>query len=180
MSDQVTNLDKWSRWYSLLGGEPRPYGDTETYQLGADFLKDCALVEDWGSGAGWFSRFVSAERYRGIDGSKSPFTHIYADLAYYKSDVPGIFMRHVIEHDYRWAQILENAVASFRERMVLITFTPLVRETKVLSTEEEINVPNIAFSLRDLGRFISVYTVKWQTLHTATQFGVENIFFLQK
>ena len=39
----------------------------------------------------------------------------------YRSSVPGIFMRHILEHNYEWARVLDSALASFTQRMALIT-----------------------------------------------------------
>jgi hypothetical protein len=43
----------------------------------------------------------------------SPRCAEVVDLAHYRSNVPGIFMRHILEHNYEWARILDNALASF-------------------------------------------------------------------
>lgn len=32
-------------------------------------------------------------------------------------------MRHILEHNYEWARILDNALASFTQRMAPILFT---------------------------------------------------------
>jgi hypothetical protein len=65
-------MDKWNNSYSKLR-VPEPYGDTVTYRLGADWLRECNVVEDWGCGAGWFKQFCKAPTYIGIDGSNTPF-----------------------------------------------------------------------------------------------------------
>ena len=52
--------DKWNKWYENLNKEHMSafvYGDTETYQLGYNFLNSCNKVEDWGCGTGGFKRF---------------------------------------------------------------------------------------------------------------------------
>lgn len=174
-----TNVGKWDRWYAGLD-EEQPYGLTETYQLGADFLRGCALIEDWGCGKGWMRRYVPAERYRGIDGSRTPFADEIVDLATYRSDVPGVFMRHVLEHDYRWQAILDNAVASFRQRMVLVLFTPLVHETHELTFAPDPGVPDLAFKLADLTDRFGGARWRHETLQTATQYGVETVFYLDR
>jgi hypothetical protein len=63
-------MDKWNNSYSKLR-VPEPYGDTVTYRLGADWLRECNVVEDWGCGAGWFKQFCKAPTYIGIDGSNT-------------------------------------------------------------------------------------------------------------
>lgn len=43
----MSNLNKWNNWYSNLAAI-EPYGITESYQIGADYLSNCSAVEDWG------------------------------------------------------------------------------------------------------------------------------------
>lgn len=148
----MTNLGKWDRWYSLLapGGDPEPYGDSPTYALAGSFLADCATVEDWGCGKGWMRRMIDPGKYVGVDGSASPFADVIADLAGYRSDVDGIVLRHVLEHDHRWAQILTNAASSFRVRLVVVLFTPMTSETGEIAWNEDPGVPDISFAMGDL------------------------------
>lgn len=179
----MTNLGKWDRWYyGLRKNDPQPYGDTVTYQLGAEWLKDCSLIEDWGCGKGWFSKFVPAEKYVGIDGSHSPFATLTRDLVNYTSNVPGIFMRHVIEHNYEWKTLLNKALISFQERMVLILFTPLVEETHEVFYNHDPGVPDMAFSLKDLVELFEAAGVSYhyETVSSHTNYGEETIFYLEK
>ena len=81
-------------------------------------------IEDWGCGLGGFRAFVPAGKYRGIDGSHSPFADEVVDLTTYTSEAEGVFIRHVLGHDHAWEAILRNAVASFRRKLVLVLFTP--------------------------------------------------------
>lgn len=179
----MSNTGLWDPWYANDTREQSgAYGDTPTYKLGADWLKDCALVEDWGAGRGWLTTFVAADRYRGIDGSDTPFADEVADLASYTSEVPGIFMRHVLEHDFRWEQILDNALGSFTQRMVLILFTPLGDETRDIEWEDPPGVPNLSFRLSDLTARMKAAGVKFKrrTMRTATKYGTETIFYLER
>lgn len=173
-----TNLGKWNRWYEIAD-EPHPYGSEETYKLGADFLNACKRVEDWGCGLAWMRQFVEGE-YVGIDGSASPYVTIVADLVDYRSETPGLFMRHVLEHDYRWRRILENAVASFTQRMVLVIFTPLQEETQTLAFADDPGVPDIGFAFEELAAFFDGISWRYEVLKTATQYGSETIFYLEK
>jgi hypothetical protein len=127
-----------------------PYGGFRSYEMGAKWLLPCELIEDWGCGKGWLRTLVERDRYRGIDGSVTPFADAVVDLALYLSETPGLFMRHVLEHDWRWAQILDNAVASFTERMALILFTPLGETTREIGREAAAHVPVIGFRLEDI------------------------------
>lgn len=179
----MSNLGKWDRWYyGLRKDDPQPYGDTATYQLGADWLQNCALIEDWGCGKGWFSRFVPTEKYRGVDGSHSPFAGTIVDLSTYRSNVSGIYMRHVIEHNYEWRTVLLNALNSFTDRMVLVLFTPMADETHEIFYSPDPGVPDISFSMSDLITLFELAGVssKSETLESRTNYGEETIFYLEK
>jgi len=171
----VTNLDKWDRWYNNMG-DPHPYGSTETYEIGADFLADCATVEDWGCGKGFMRTLIDPDRYRGIDGSATPFADVRADLVGYTSSVEGVFIRHVLEHDWRWAQILSNAQWSAQRKLVLVLFTPLADTTHEIAWNEDPGVPDISFALSDLKVHLEKFdVVDVETLRTNTQYGVETV-----
>jgi hypothetical protein len=176
----MANVGKWAAWYEGLEA-PWPYGDTTSYELGATWLAGCALTEDWGCGAGWLRTLIPPDRYRGLDGTASPFCDRVVDLAAYRSTVPGVFMRHVLEHNYEWARILDNAVASFTERMVLILFTPERPVTEAIVFRPDIGVPDIAFRLADItDRFPLDVTYTVQRIPSDTQYGGETILLLER
>lgn len=175
----MSNVGKWDNWYANLD-TAQPYGDTETYQLGYEFLKDCSLIEDWGCGKGWFKQFCKEGQYRGIDGSWSKFADEVVDLETYQSTVPAIYMRHVLEHNYNWNIILDNASQSFQERMVLVLFTPLAIQTKEIAFAPNPGVPDISFNLDDILNILFLHKVTAHTMATATQYGTETIFYIEK
>lgn len=168
-----TNVGKWDRWYGLVD-EPAPYGDDTTYRIAAEFLAPCATVEDWGCGKGWMRQFIPTG-YRGIDGSRTPFADQIADLTTYRSNVAGIVLRHVLEHNYDWAAILTNAAASATERLVVILFTPPADSTTEIAYSEDPGVPDIAFALDDLLVLLAGWNVEVETLETDTQYEVETV-----
>ena len=175
----MTNLGKWERWYRDLD-EPQSYGSTETYQIGAEFLADCDTVEDWGCGKGFMRTLVDPKRYRGIDGSAGRFTDEVADLADYHSKADGVFLRHVLEHDWRWAQILTNAVESAQRKLVVVLFTPLADTTHDIAWNEDPGVPDISFAMSDLEMFLTKFdTIDVEHLETATQYGVETVLLCE-
>ena len=98
----------------------------ESYIKAAEFLGD--TVEDWGCGLGWAEKYF--KNYTGIDGSLG-YVKEQTDLVHYTSDVDNILIRQVIEHDYKWDKILENAIKSFRKKLCLIINTPFVKKTRV-------------------------------------------------
>jgi hypothetical protein len=175
-----SNREKWSRRHKGVTS-PSPFHDTLTYRIGADFLSGCSLVEDWGCGLGWMRTLVTGEGYRGVDGTATQFSDVVADLTDYRSCVPGLFMRHVLEHNYRWAEILDNALASFTERMVLVTFIPFSESTHEIAYNWSCGVPDISFRLSDLtDHFGSEVQWTMETLETKSQYNTETIFFLSR
>ena len=170
----------------------RPYGRTATYEMGAGWLRDCDLVEDWGCGRGWFIRFRSGDCRAvdvGVDSvpGDNPFADVLADLRTYRSEVPGIFMRHVLEHNYDWQLILENAMASFTERMFLVIFTPWSEtgQTEVLMVNHDpiygdAPNPTLSFDFEELMGVIGDVKVEYERLETETLYGVEHVFRLSR
>jgi len=175
-----SNIGKWSAWYDTLT-DPQPYADTATYQLGAEWLAGCATVEDWGCGMGWMRRFVPPERYCGVDGTASPFADEVVDLATYQSTTDGLFMRHVLEHNRDWRSVLDNAVASYRERMVLVLFTPMAEATQEIAPfDNVIDVPNIAFRHDDLAERFGDASFSFTDLPSGSFYGTERIYYLER
>jgi hypothetical protein len=172
-----SNLGKWDQWYAgLEDGEPQAYGDVFSYALAADFLQDCASVEDWGCGKGWFRTLMKGgPEYTGIDGSKTPFADVVADLTEYLSNPDGILIRHVLEHNYQWQEILANAVQSARKKLCIILFTPCSAETHEIAYTEDVGVPDISFDLRDILDRMGGFEVESERIVTATQYGEETI-----
>lgn len=177
MGETSEMLGKWD-WRYAGATQPLSYGEDTTYRLGAEYLSDCSLIEDWGCGFGYFAS-ISKNKVVGLDGSATAAANfIKTDLAKYRSSVPGIFMRHVLEHNRNWKDILCNSVASFTNKMVLIMFTPFVERT--YDMDQHADIPVIAFCKDDLVCYFANYLDKIDTLKTNTQFGVEHIFYLRK
>lgn len=147
------NVGKWDGWYTNLPTQPGSfnYGDTLTYRLAAEFLKDCKDVEDWGVGAGGFLRYRPDAI--GVDGSDTPFAQKkYVDLRSYTTDVEGINIRHVFEHNYNWKDILENAVKSANKKLAITLFIPLINDdTKQLAHNavHGVDVPDMAINEKE-------------------------------
>ena len=176
----VSNLGKWDLWFRGIT-QPRPFGDTRTYELGAQFLADCTGIEDWGCGAGWFKTYLSStQRYRGIDGSATPFADEIVDLRQYRSHVEAVFMRHVLEHNYAWRAILDGAVASCTRKMVLVLFTPLGPRLREIGFSKECGVPELSLPEPEVLSALASCSVQRLDLRTATQYGAETIFFVER
>jgi hypothetical protein len=180
----MSNLGRWARWYrGLTADDPQPYGDSDSYRILAEWVSDCDLVEDWGCGKGWMRRFVpdTIARYRGVDGTRSPFADIVADLTQYRSDVDGIVLRHVLEHDWNWELILRNAMASFRHRFGLALFTPLADTTHEIAYTPDVGVPDISFAEADLvAHFDGCTWTRVDLVPSPTQYGVEHIYLVER
>jgi N-terminal domain of galactosyltransferase len=177
------NQSSAGRWDALHQGvrEPWPYGDVTTYLRGAAFLQGLA-VEDWGCGPGWFRRCLEGH-YRGVDGSRTPAVDAVVDLCEYTSRTPGLFMRHVLEHNQDWQRILRNAVSSFTHRMALVIFTPFAAHTRIVCNREYrpgLFIPDISFARRDLLRELEPFLLGEESLRTETQYGAEHVFYLER
>jgi len=173
LSTPTSNLDRWTPWYEGATA-PAPYADTVTYQLAAEWL-DGLDVEDWGCGLGWFRKFHRGG-YLGVDGTRSPWCDVHVDLAEYRSPAEGILLRHVLEHDPRWREILDNAVASTLRRLCVVLFTPPQDETRVLAEDVGgLGVPDQGFRIADVTARFAELTWTVETLVTASGYGVETV-----
>lgn len=179
----ATNLGKWNRWYGLLDpATPEPYGDSPSYGIVADFSAGLATA-DWGCGKGWLRNFIPAHLYTGIDGSASPFADVIADLATYTAPSPAIILRHVLEHDYRWRDILRNAAAAALERLAIVLFTPTTgHTTEQIAWNDEPGVPDLAFALPELLALLEpAFSVEVRELASPrTQYKVETILLARR
>lgn len=101
-----------------------PYDDTPSYDVIAGWLDGHGLVEDWGCGVGWAKRYFEQSEYVGLDGAWSRWCDLQVDLRTYRSTVPCVMMRHVLEHNADWRIIAANFAASWIERAALALFIP--------------------------------------------------------
>lgn len=161
-----------------------------SFLKGINFLSDCKIIEDWGCGPICYFKnfFKNKSSYIGIDGSFSPNADkSNTDLIEYKSNIEGIFMRHILESNFQWRRILNNAVNSFSKKMVLVVFTPFVDETKILYYNEQDNysgVPTLSFSkndiLEEINKYNITYTIEENIENRYCQYKIENIIYLTK
>jgi hypothetical protein len=173
--NEFARLENWN-----YGTSPQfPYGDETTYKKAIVFLDGPHIIEDWGCGTAWAKRFVKRGRYVGVDGSWSFHCDLVTDLRTYRSKADGIMMRHILEHSYGWKKILENALASFQKKFVLILFTPFGEITRSIGSTKE-NVPDLSFRKEDLLEFLQPFLFTEESLQTATQYGLEHIFYVTR
>lgn len=184
----MSNVGKWDDWYKDLTDNPGAfrYSDTETYRLGALFLEDCNTVEDWGTGAGGFKRYC--ERAIGVDGSNTPHAEKkYIDLTDYVSECEGIFMRHVLEHNYDWGKILNNLLASFTKKACIVMFIPFSKTVKdkelAHNLQHGVDVPDLAISKKTFESIVDIYglaSIKYEELNSISAYGKEIIIYLER
>lgn len=188
-SNPDSNVGKWDVWYKDLTVEDSNFGaiwyaDTITFKMAAMFLNDLDTVEDWGCGTGSFKKYCKG-KYVGIDGSKTPWSDKVVDLCNYTSSVPGILMRGVLEHNYEWQKILDNALQSFTNKFCLILFTPFAEKTYEVASNRHhgIDVPDISFCQEDIEDRLRSAGVTWdlaKNVPTNTGYGVEHTYFIER
>jgi SAM-dependent methyltransferase len=155
------------------------YDADDSYRHGIAFLDGHGtVVEDWGCGTAYAKRFVEKSAYVGVDGSPSAFVDKVVDLQSYRSEVDCVFMRHVLEHNHGWRLILWNALASFRKRMVLIVFTPFAESERKIADND--GIPDLSLRRSDLMDMFVGLAVREEAIKSATQYGQEHIFFLER
>jgi GNAT superfamily N-acetyltransferase len=165
-------MGRWNSWHQdVTLARPKSYGLEATYLMAAAFLADMNEVEDWGCGGGGFRPWCLCPKYRGVDGSRTPFADEIVDLTSYQGrGVDAILLRHVLEHNYAWEKILANAVRSFRRKLCVVLFTPLgKRETIVVGRTllEETLVPDLSLPRLDLEDFFS--GLSWRSAQASTE-----------
>lgn len=172
---------RWDEVYSKIDRKFK-YGDNISYEIGASWLKSCKNVEDWGCGGGWFSE-VCPTNVIGVDGSNSIFADRVCDLTQYTSNVEGIFMRHVLEHNIEWYKILKNLMSSFTERAFISVFTPFTfGDSSILLKENEGSfkgIPDLALPMDLFMSQISNYIVEYNMITSKSIYGVEYLFKLE-
>jgi len=177
---QTTVYDDMTGRWQYQAGDRYAYGDDTTYQKGIAFLdRPGDVIEDWGCGTAYAKKFVRKGTYIGIDGSPADSTDKVADLRRYTSAADCILLRHVLEHNPRWQEILANAVSSFRKRMALIIFTPFMDETRHLEDSWS-GIPTIAFRKQDLTEVFQHLSYTEEHVTSDTEFREEHIFYIER
>lgn len=165
--------------------QPTRYGNDDTsYKLAAEFLDAVpGEVRDWGCGTCYAQQFIKSP-YQGMDGCDSEFCDFHVDLALFKTSTPKALMRHVLEHNWDWKEILENMLNCFTIRAVLILFIPLAHEEENLSLNGDFNWPTLALRGSDFNSILAAHkeiTVRYEKIETQTPpFNFEGIYYLSK
>jgi len=152
------------------------YGAEETYRLAAEWLKDCATVADWGGAAGCFRDYLPASvEYTLVDGTVQSAEQVLANLTTYRESSDGILLRHVLDNTHEWEPILFNALASFRKRMVVVTFTPDAAFTH--RREKKNGWPIWLFNPADLEREMGALLIRDEEVSTTHP---ERVYYLER
>ncbi len=179
----------WDTRYEKEEYERKMYGNPLTAEIAGNWLNILSIktVEDWGCGYGGFKNYLgSHQTYIGIDGSRSRFADKIEDLTIYQSKVDGIHMRHVLEHNPEWRDILINFLNSFTQRAVLTLFTPLAAQETVIGRDPNFlgtGRENVFISLPEhelLTYFNSSGARVIPKLNITTQYNIEHMFLLSR
>lgn len=171
------------RWNYDKGTAFRYGADDLAYRMAMDYLGEVpGVVEDWGCGAAYARSFLQRpDRYRGIDAWPAAADHL-ADLASYWSSADGILLRGVLEHNPSpaWDLILENAVRSYRYRMVLAIFTPFsaTGKTELLRINNN-SAPDLSFVKEEIIKRCDGL-VREERITNGTEYRQETLFFLER
>lgn len=180
----MSNVGRWSGWAT---SEPVQLGPLDSYQKLVEWLDGYGDIADWGGGTGLAARFVRESAYRVIDGSLSLANTELIDLADCTSVSDCIMMRHVLEHNYNWQNVLKNLVKRFNRRAAIAIGTPLETETRLHHVERVFfgsvgqEVPVLCLSLGEFLSIIEPYFVKSE--HPgwwSDDVPDETIFYLEK
>ena len=163
-------MGRWEASYAKLGS-PYCYGNVESYRVAASLLDGLPVVEDWGCGCAYAKQFFAHSKYIGVDGSKSEWCDIVDDLETRASSPDGILMRHVLEHNNRWKEVLTNALDRAQVRLVVVFFIDFGPETKW--REDNQGIPLWQFSALDLRKLIAPRELQEIQVGTDTIWAIE-------
>lgn len=161
-----------------------PYDDTPSYRVAGEWLSGLALVEDWGCGTAWARDYINSP-YVGLDGAWSRWCDSQVDLRTYTSQVPGIFMRHVLEHNADWRVIASNFAKSWVQRAALILFIPPQPEELDVGGPDW-PVPDLAvsgpelFAILDTGDVVFEYHQLEYQPDNPIQWGWEGVVLMER
>lgn len=152
------------------------YGPPETYRRAAAWLRGCMTIADWGGANGAFRGYLPPWRaYTVVDGTAQHAGQILADLTTYRAPVDGILLRHVLDLNSEWRAILDNAVASFRQRMVAVTFMPESPTTRFVKMKSGWALQS--FCADDLRRAMAPHLVHDEIVLTTHS---EHVYYLER
>jgi hypothetical protein len=157
--------------------------------LSADIFKknNVKSIEDWGCGNCVFKHYLDNDiKYVGIDGSNTGYQSKIEDLTKYRSKSEGIYIRHILEHNDEYKKILENALVSFTNTLILVLFTPFTNESEtVVLTSCKLEgrvIPDISFNKNYIIRLIEEKNCSYELIEnikSKTCYNFENMFIIK-
>lgn len=165
---------------------PKKYGGDKSYQKAAGFLVapyiENYVVEDWGCGGQQFKMHVMMPcQYVGVDGSPDRNPDVVDDVATRETTAQAILIRHVLEHNNAWKDIMRNALDNPFERLCIILFIPLGKETKLVNKEADI--PFWQFAEDEFRAVLAEYDnieIKEEKVKTPKGFKEDHILYITK
>lgn len=191
MTPNLAENETWAEWWpDLYSSAERPLeypGGSVSYRLAGEFLAGDDLVEEWGCATTFGRQFISAP-YRGVDGGPSKFVDEVVDLRTYRSKVPKALIRHVLEHNWEWRDILRNFLRSFQQSAVVILFIPLGEHDINRSFENRVGVketpPGLQMDEESFMATLKMPGIKivqdFELSNDTPPFGYERLFLLEK
>ena len=181
--DAADVVGNWNPIWEEVGppAAPEP-GKVSTYARGAVLLQDCREVEDRGCGNRAFAlhlaQWAPLCAYRGVDGSGAGGADEVVDLLAYSRASDGVYMRHVLEHNLRWTEILGHALNDFDRRLVLVLYTPTGGDERLLEWDTHADVPVLQGLGATVRAMLDAYGCAWreETLPTGLRTGPETVF----
>jgi len=120
-------------------------------------------VEDWGCGGCGAKPFFTRSQYVGVDGS-GPYADVVTDLRERReTNASGILIRHVLEHNFSWPDILWNAAESRASRIAVILFLEPRPFTELWLSNPD-GIPNLHIGERMMLRILSGFDVNRKTV----------------
>lgn len=194
-SESPSSASYLSAWDKLWKGRSKDEKDISLLRV-VDFINDdeeVKTLEDWGCGICICQKYFRPDiSYTGVDGTKVLETVKVADLNEYKSKVDAIFMRHVLEHNPNWRQMLQNLLDSFTRKAIIMVFTPFSKEAHDTSVPsgyvgvnnkgEKVSVPDINMVRSDFEEILKKNNVSYavKEMNTKTVYGMDTVFYLSK
>jgi len=187
-----SRLGLWDKFWN--GRNPKKERTTQqsnnvTMSMSRDIFQknNISSIEDWGCGNCVFKEYLSDSiEYLGIDGSNTGYQDKIEDLTEYTSSVEGVYIRHLLEHNHGYKNILENALRSFGKVLILVLFTPFTAEKniKILGTCElrGYTIPDIAFNKEHIIDIIERNGCSYELIENVrskTSYGAENLFIIK-
>jgi hypothetical protein len=97
------------------------------------------------------------------------------DLRYYTSSVEGILLRHVLDHNWCWEQILQNAIASFQKQLAIVIWLPMTAGETIQVDTNFLGTPDLRIPADRLEKLLGDL---WFQKHTCA--SGETIYFVRK